>query len=183
MNTRSFCLKPFPSARALPDVKITGSIARRYNTLAIRYSLLGAAAELVVPAPAGKPARRQGLWEETCFELFVAVRNAPRYWEFNLSPTGHWNVYRFADYRQGMQEEPAFAALPFDFRMRADSFALALECPLDGIIPGDQPLEVAISVILKQIDGALSYWALAHPGLQPDFHRRDGFTIQWAGTA
>ena len=63
--------------------------------------------------PADMPARRDRLWEETCFEFFLAVKNSPRYWEFNLSPAGHWNVYRFADYRQGMQEEPAFASLPF----------------------------------------------------------------------
>jgi hypothetical protein len=180
MNARSFCLKPFPSACALPDVEITGSIARRYNTLAVRYSVLGAAAELVVPAPAEEPARRQGLWEETCFEFFVAVRNAPRYWEFNLSPAGHWNVYRFADYRQGMQEEPAYAALPFDFWNQPGAFALTLGCSLDRIIPGDQPLEVGISAVLKHHSGEPTWWALTHPGPQPDFHRRVSFVVEVA---
>lgn len=181
MNAKSFCLQPFPSAGAASDLEITGSIARHSGTLAIRYSVHGFPAEAMVPAPAETPVRKHGLWQETCFEFFVAVKNAPHYWEFNLSPVGHWNVYRFAGYRQGMEEELAFTALPFDFWNQPGAFGLTLECSLDRIIPVEQPLEVAISTVIKSSDGEVTCWALIHPGPQPDFHRRDSFILQWAG--
>jgi hypothetical protein len=177
MNDRPFSLQPFPSANALPSLKITGNIARRSNTLAIRYALLGPLAELAIPAPADLPARRNGLWEETCFEFFLGVKDSDGYWEFNLSPAGDWNVYRFAAYRQGMQEETAFPSLPFSVQNQSDSLRLALELDLEKIVQPDQALEVAISAVLKPKDGEVTYWALTHPRPQADFHWRDSFIL------
>jgi hypothetical protein len=177
MNGRSFSLKPFSVAGPGPEVEITGNIGRPANTLTIRYDLRGKLGELAIPA-ADLPARRHALWEETCFELFLGVKNSPPYWEFNLSPGGPWNVYRFAGYRQGRQEEKAVAALPFRVRRRGDSVRLTLELDLDAIVPADRALEVGIAAVLKLARGGVSYWALTHGGPQADFHRRDGFIIQ-----
>ena len=178
MNGRSFSLKPFSPAGPGPQVEITGNIGRHAHTLTIRYDLRGRLAALAIPAPADLPARRHGLWEETCFELFLGVRNSPQYWEFNLSPGGHWNVYRFAAYRQGMQEETAFAALPFRVRRQWDSVRLTLELDLDKIVPAGRALEAGIAAVLKLAGGGVSYWALTHNGPQADFHRRDSFIVQ-----
>ncbi len=177
MNDRSFSLQPFPPVSPPPDFKITGSIVRRADTLAIRYALQGRLAALAIPAPADLPARKNGLWEETCFEFFLAVKNSPRYWEFNLSPAGHWNIYRFEAYRQGMTEETAFRSLPFSVQSRPDSLLLALKIDLARIVPADQALEVAIAAVIKLLDGQATYWALTHPGPQADFHRRDCFIV------
>jgi hypothetical protein len=179
MNDQSFSLQPFPPASPLPDLKITGNIARCSNTLAIRYALLGPLAELVIPAPADMPAHKNTLWEETCFEFFLGIKNSDRYWEFNLSPAGHWNVYRFKAYRQEMQEEPAFTSLRFSVQNHSsDALRLALELNLDTIVPAEQPLEVGISAVIKPVNGKVTYWALTHPGPQADFHRRDSFIIE-----
>jgi tetratricopeptide (TPR) repeat protein len=96
----------------------------------------------------------------------------------NLSPSGDWNVYRFTSYRQGMREEPAFMTLPFRIKSESYALRLSLELGLDEIILADQALEVAVSAVIKSIDGAMSYWALNHPAPQPDFHRRDSFIIR-----
>jgi hypothetical protein len=112
MTVRNFSLEPFCSPGVLPDLVITGSIVRCANTLAIDYRLHGHLEGLVIPSPASITARRHGLWQETCVELFLGIKNAPGYWEFNFSPAGHWSVYRFSAYRQGMQEEMAFRELP-----------------------------------------------------------------------
>jgi len=133
MNDHSFSLQPFSPASPLLHLQITGNIGRRANTLAIHYALFGHLPELVIPASADIPARKNHLWEKTCFELFLAVKNSPQYWEFNLSPAGHWNVYRFGAYRQGMQEEMGFTALPFSVQKQSDSLLLALEVELDEI--------------------------------------------------
>ena len=111
MNLRNFALTPFTPLRPGLEVAVTGSLVRDARTLAITYTLRGPLAGLVIPAPDPRPARRDGLWEATCFEFFLAAPGTPAYWEFNLSPAGHWNVYRFADYRTGMTEETAVKAL------------------------------------------------------------------------
>ncbi len=178
MNGQDFSLQPFSPIPPALDFKITGHIARRPRQLAIRYDLHGPLAELVIPAPADLPSRKHGLWGETCFEFFLGVKHAPRYWEFNLSPAGHWNVYRFAGYRQGMEEETAVTALPFDVKQQSGSRLLVLELDIDKIVRADQPLEVGIAAVIKLADGGLTYWALIHPGPEADFHRRDSFLVE-----
>jgi hypothetical protein len=178
MTGRSFSLQPFSPIGPPLNFKITGHIARRPRHLAIRFALQGQLAELEIPAPADMPARRQGLWEETCFEFFLGVKDSPRYWEFNLSPAGPWNVYRFAGYRQGMAEETAFTSLPLSVRRRPDFLLVALELEVERIMAADQPLEIGIASVIKLAGGGLIYWALIHPGPQADFHRRDSFLVE-----
>ena len=178
MNRHNFSLEPFPAAGPPPSFKITGSIARSADKLAVRYNLRGNLAELIIPAPAHRPARKNGLWEETCFEFFLGVKGDPRYWEFNLSPAGPWNVYGFAGYRQGMAEETAFTSLPLSVRRRPDSLLVAVEPAVGLIVTADRPIEVGIAAVIHLAGGGLTYWALTHPGPQPDFHRRDSFLVE-----
>jgi hypothetical protein len=121
--------------------------------------------------------RRRGLWESTCFEFFVAPLDDPRYWEFNLSPSGHWNVFRFDGYRQGMEEEPSFESLVVATRTLPGSFHAMVDLDLGKIVSDTRTLQVAVSAVLQNKDGELSFWALTHGGSRPDFHRRDGFVI------
>ena len=178
MNEQSFSLEPFPTASPKLDLTIAGNIARHSNTLAIGYTLTGEVGEIGIPPLADMPIRKNGLWEETCFEFFLGVKNSPRYWEFNLSPAGHWAVYSFADYRQGMQEEMAFTSLSFTVQKEGDSLSLALELDLEKIVQATQALLVGISAVIKHKDGDVTYWALTHAGSQADFHLRDTFRVE-----
>ena len=178
MNHHNFFLQPFSPVSPLLHLEITGNIGRQANTLTIHYELLGHLTELAIPAPADVPARKNRLWEGTCFELFLAAKDSPQYWECNLSPAGHWNVYRFGAYRQGMQEEMRFPSLPFSVQKESDSLQLALEVELDKIVQADQPLDIAISGVIELKGGEATYWALIHPGPRADFHRRDSFILE-----
>jgi hypothetical protein len=160
------------------QLKITGNITRRSHQLAILYELRGDLAELMVPAAADQPGRRHGLWEATCFEFFLGVKSEARYWEFNLSPAGHWNVYGFTGYRHGMAEERAFRSLPVRVRRRPDSLLVAVEAAVGLIVTADRPIEVGMAAVIQLADGGLTYWALIHPGLEADFHRRDSFLVE-----
>ncbi|ARV61087.1 hypothetical protein BZZ01_22895 [Nostocales cyanobacterium HT-58-2] len=177
MKDQTFSLQPFPSAKPLPKLKIAGNVARSLNQFIIHYALLGDLRQIVIAESVDTPRRKHELWNDTCFEFFLGIKNSDRYWEFNLCPTGHWNVYRFDGYRQGMQEETAFTTLPFSVQFLSDGLALALDIDLDKIVPADQALEVAITTVIKDKDGELSYWALTHQGTEADFHRRDSFII------
>jgi hypothetical protein len=178
MNGQDFSLQPFSPVGPPPNLTITGHLARQAALLAIRYDLHGPLADLVIPGPAELPSRQHRLWEATCFELFLGVKDSPGYWEFNLSPAGDWNVYRFAGYRQGMTEESAFTSLPLSIRRRSDSLSIALEMEIVRIVGGDQPLAVALAAVIQSRDHGLTYWALTHPGPQADFHRRDSFLME-----
>jgi hypothetical protein len=175
-NEHYFSLAPFSSPR-LSSEMIEGTIVRSAGMLSLHYRLFGRFDNLLIPAPAAVPERRARLWKDTCFELFLTVRGAPSYWEFNLSPAGHWNVYRFTAYRQEMAEKRAFATLPFMIQTESLGLTLGLEIELDRILPAAPALEAGVSAVLKHADGTVTYWALAHRGPQPDFHRRNGFLI------
>jgi hypothetical protein len=177
MKTRNFSLVPFPDNGPLP-FKIIGSFFRRDPIFGLNYQLLGRIRDIEVPSPADRPSRRIGLWEHTCFEFFIGPRDSPRYWEFNLSPSGDWNIFRFETYRQGLFEEEAFSSLPFTTRVQPDSLQVVLEMDLSIIIPAVQPLQMAVSAVLKTNSGDMSWWALTHPGPEFDFHHRDGFIIK-----
>lgn len=178
MKARNFTLQPFPGTRQRPDIAISGAISRRTDTLAISYLLQGRLNEVEIPQLSNPAARRIGLWEKTCFEFFLAIKDAPGYWEFNLSPSGDWNVYRFEIYRQGLNEEKAFSQLPFSVRRQSDCLRLDLEFDLGLIIRADQAVEAAVTAVIKTRAGGETFWAVAHPGEAPDFHHRDGFIIR-----
>jgi len=182
MIERSFSLQPFPFANALDDVRIAGDVVRRAGAFGVRFTISGRLGGLAIPAPSPVPARRDRLWESTCFEFFLAFGDSPRYWEFNLSPSGCWNVYSFSAYREGMRVEEAFTALPFDVAMGEDSLALGLEMDLERIVRADRPVDVAVSAVVRRMDGSASYWALKHCGPQPDFHLRESFAIRLRGS-
>ena len=169
-----FALVPFAKNTA-PPVKVRGEIERQNNQLAIAYRLMSN--EMLIPKPANLPLRQFDLWEHTCCELFLGVKDSPQYWEFNLSPAGHWNVFRMSDYRQNLAEEMAFETLPFQVCDRADYLEITLNIDLARIIPPKQHLEVGITAVIEDRQNQLSYWALTHPGKAADFHLRSSFAI------
>jgi hypothetical protein len=177
MISRSFFLKPFSSDYVPDGLTISGEVWRSHEILSVRYELLGPLSKLIIPLQSDEPIRRSRLWEETCFELFVALKNSAGYWEFNISPAGHWNVYSFTSYREGMIEDQAFMSLPFTREIRTDTIRASLEFDLSRIAPAGCALEAGISTVIKAADDSTSFWSLEHPGNYPDFHRRDCFAI------
>jgi len=179
MNESCFSLKPFTSTRFSRQFEIIGSISLNSGTLVVSYILTGPLVKLIIPKTAAMPIRRDNLWEETCFEFFLAPINSERYWEFNLSPAGHWNVYRFESYRSGMQSESAFQSLPFTVQGRPDAVHISSEFDLTRIIPlSDQTVTAGINAVIKPVRGEMTYWALIHSGAKADFHMRDSFVIE-----
>ncbi len=170
-----FALQPFTPVPNLPDLEMTVHVSRRATTLALKYRIFAPMREIIVPAPADVPLRRVRLWEETCLECFLARKDSRGYWEINLSPSGHWNVYRFSSYREGMQEEAAFSSLPFRVGQGESAFLLDVELPLAAIINPETAVQVGLSAVLKLRGGETTHWALRHPGKEPDFHRRESF--------
>ncbi|MDH6056344.1 DOMON-like domain-containing protein [Umezakia ovalisporum] len=178
MTNQTFALKPFVAGESLPNVQITGSIARYANQLSLRYQILGDLKPVIIPRLSDTRGRKDELWENTCFEFFLGIVDSTEYWEFNLSPAGHWNVYHFDGYRRGMQEETAFEFLPFSIEEQSHSLTVILDVDLGKIIADNQVIDVGITSVILCVDNQLSYWALTHEGGEADFHLRDSFIIQ-----
>jgi hypothetical protein len=174
-----FFLKPFPGEGNPAGLTIGGSIARRGDTLSVRCEVRGNLSKVEIPAAAEAPRRKDRLWEETCLELFLGTADSGEYWEFNLSPSGHWNTYRFARYREGMREEPAIPSLPFAVRIGPDALELSMELDVGKILPAGETIEAGVAVVVKPVKGGTNYWALTHPGRRPDFHRRENFALEF----
>ncbi len=177
--SQSFELQPFGGCGDLTgDLRLAGVVGREGRRLRLHYRLDGAAGTVHLPSPVPAPSRRDGLWTTTCFECFWGLAGERPYWELNLSPAGHWNLYRLEDYRQGLQPEPGYDQPPHRVSQGGGGLSLELDLPLPAAIPADAPLEVAITGVIEDRCGQLSYWALAHPGAEPDFHRRDAFLLR-----
>ena len=66
--------------------------------LEIRFRMDGDISRVRLP-PAELARRRDGLWQHTCFEVFLRPDGSDSYHEFNFAPSGDWAAYRFAGRR------------------------------------------------------------------------------------
>jgi hypothetical protein len=184
----SFALIPFATDTA-PPIEITGGIERQDNQLTVEFKLASKPKErsprernsplpIIIPTIASTPTRQRDLWEHTCCEFFLGLPDSTQYWEFNLSPSGHWNVYQLMDYRQSLTEEEAFDVLLLQVSQEENYWQLQLKVDLSKIISPKQNLVVGVTAVIEDQANQLSYWALSHPGKEPDFHHRDAFILE-----
>ena len=59
-----------------------------------------------------------------------------------------------------------------------EALRLTLEVDLARIVPADRPWRWPLPRSSRRRTGRLTYWALTHPGPQPDFHRRESFQLE-----
>jgi hypothetical protein len=173
-----FSLYPFSIEPNSPQLKINGRVDRSNGILSIEYRLHGDLTSVAILPPNPAPTRKFGLWEHTCFEFFIGAPGEPNYWEFNLSPSGDWNVFGLEDYRQGLRAESTFTELPFKIDLQVDTLSLSGAWDLSKIIPAECELAIAIATVVKFDRDEISYWALTHKGTEPNFHLRDSFIIK-----
>ena len=183
MNEQSFSLIPFP-APALPALEITGTLSFQDNLLTLRYFLTGSIEDILLSPRSPNPGRKDELWKATCFEFFLALRDQPDYWEFNMSPSGDWNIYHMDEYRRlGFREETAISQLPFQFKQESHQYLLDVSVDLTPLLRSPQEVLIAITAIMQTKDSNETYWALTHPAPYADFHLRESFILTLAGQA
>lgn len=161
-------LTPHPETLWPPVHRIDVEIQRRGDRLWLKYMLSGDTARVRWPSPA--PAERtDGLWAHTCFEAFI--KGDAGYHEFNLSISGQWASYRFDGYREGMT--------PADEEVVLESLeGRGTYTDIGGLF--DLPAganRLALSAVIEDVEGGLSYWAFVHPSGKPDFHHPDSFAL------
>lgn len=172
-----FSLVPHPAGSAAPVEAIGVEVERAPGErLWLRYRAELDLGRLVLPDPA-EPARADGLWRTTCFELFLREPGASPYGEFNFSPSRRWAAYAFEDVREGRRDLELPAAPAIACEVGTTHFALEATLALPPALQA-RPLQAAITAVIEQAGGAKSYWALAHPAGAPDFHDPTGFAAE-----
>jgi hypothetical protein len=173
-------LIPHPAPRSAAVCGIEVEIDRRPSgSLALRYVVTGAIDAIAWPAPAA-PSRSDGLWRRTCFEMFAREEGAAAYRELNFAPSPQWAAYRFDDYRAGMREA-AVEAPGIETGRDGERFEIDVRVALD--LPEAATWLIGLSAVIEEKDGGKSWWALAFPPGEPDFHHQDCFALRLPPTA
>ena len=176
----NFSLTPF-TAQDSPQINISGIVNRGKNIFSVSYFVTGDVKDVFFPAPRANPTRKDDLWQTTCFEFFLSIKGSPQYWEFNLSPSGEWNAYAMDAYRQvNMKEETRIQQVRFNTKKDVEYFLLESELDLSPMIAEESLLEVGITSVIQTNKKKESFWALAHPHTEADFHLRNSFILEFA---
>lgn len=148
------------------------------DLLQLQYALEASPGDVRIPAPAADAGRADELWKHTCFEAFVGGPRSPGYLELNFSPSGQWAAYCFDCYRQGMLPARLEEAPRLTLRRDEERLELQVEVRLSGTAAaGSRSLRIALSTVVEDREGRLSYWALRHPPGRPDFHHPESFSL------
>jgi hypothetical protein len=149
--------------------------------LSVTYRIAADLDCLRIPGPAEARAA-EPLWQHTCCEIFIRRETADAYHEFNFSPSGAWTAYAFERYRQGgplvdPALDPAIAV-----RMAEGELSLEACVRLDRLSErhAHAALQLALSAVIEDREGVLSYWALRHAEGKPDFHDARAFALALA---
>ena len=192
-------LRLHPDSRCTSVDHIDVDIVRTRSHLMVRYVVEGRIDGLRL-APITAPARTDDLWRHTCFEAFLIYARGGGYREFNFSPSHQWAAYQFSDYRADMRPAADMPAPQitshttqsvYVFEAHLDLAALAGadagpdarrdEGP-DNVGRPDGLWRLGVSAVIEDTQGAISYWALAHPPGRADFHHVDGFALDLPAT-
>lgn len=166
-------LAPHPAMPPSAGRFVNVQVRRLPAGLQLLYVVEGDPALLRLPRPQ-KPYRADGLWQTTCFELFLSGEGGA-YREFNFSPSGQWAAYRFQEYRGEREalslEEPAISCL-----LEPEPFGIMLLATI--VIELEPNTRFGATAVIEEVDGTKSYWAPAHPPGAPDFHHPDCFALE-----
>lgn len=156
------------------DFKLEGDASRVGPALKLTYKIADLKNLLNLPtsftADSNTVPRGDGLWNDTCFEMFLRPKGKSSYYEFNFSLTPAWNEYFFESYRKPQPPKQCH-----DISLKKIQWdGQLLQVELSGLKLEDQ-FEISLTAVLKEKSGALHYMAVKHAGTEPDFHHIDSF--------
>jgi len=144
---------PCGPVRAI-QVRVHRPTAARLDLI---YGVQGDIARLLVP-PTSEPRRTDGLWQHTCFEVFLATGEGPAYYEFNFSPSTQWAAYRFDSYRKGMNPVVSLSWPRVYVDRDADRFTLSAALDLESLpdLTGTSLARLALTAVIEDTDHHIS---------------------------
>lgn len=160
-------LIPHPNAGNSPAIDVYALAAfQSGGRVTFRYRVRGDIARIKLPTEhAGE--RADELWRHTCFEAFVAPKDAERYIELNFSPSTAWAAYTFDQYRIGMKPLPVLKKPSIKVTVEPELLAVDVAVQMRSLAAN---WAVGFSAVIEGTDGRITHWAITHPNAKPDFH-------------
>jgi len=118
--------------------------------------------------------RHVGLWQQTCFEVFIQPSGVKKYFEINLTPQKAWNVFSFDDYRmpQPPRELPGAHLVSFNFK--AGELKATFKVPEADL----RKINVSFCSVVVLKDTGVTYWSVKHADTKPNFHHFGSFITE-----
>lgn len=163
------------------DLSLCAQVSIKNGRLNATFRLAPLTSRIKLAPPNPIPARRDALWQTTCFEVFAGEVGSSTYWEFNFSPSGDFACYRFDDYRLGMMPEERVTAVTCTQTAALNNF---LEWQIQADVANiatfnnDHDLEFGLCAVIEDLEHKKTHWALAHRREKPDFHARESFILR-----
>lgn len=159
------------------DIQLEAEATRNESVLMLIHKINDPKYRLHLPAAfslsENEIQREDGLWNDTCFEMFLRPEGENSYYEFNFSLKPAWNQYFFNSYRQ---PQPPKRCNDFSLKkLNWDGQNLKVE--LSGINLGKN-YQVSLTAVLKEKTGAVHYMALRHAGPEADFHHVESYILK-----
>jgi hypothetical protein len=136
---------------------------------------------LEIPERQNHTSRKDLLWQETCFELFIKKRSSSEYLEWNFSPSGNWALYHFEEYRKNPTKPQTLQpVIKTSYALESSKRNIRVEAaiPSPACIFGSNQYLVTICAITKFKTGEYEFWSLYHPSDKPDFHDQKSFVLE-----
>lgn len=126
--------------------------------------------------------RQDFLWNNTCYEIFIGVRDEDFYREINLSPSQAWQVYQFEEYRYPEDIPPQVAHDIELNQLKRTHYGLNVSLDLGEFMATHKVkwsnLYIGLSAVLQTSEG-MQYYAMQHSSPDPDFHNKRDWLHQF----
>lgn len=156
------------------DVSIVGALEPQGTTLNVGFWLRDPLQLIEWQTPC-ESVRQDFLWENTCFELFIGVKNEDFYREVNLSPSQAWQCYQFEEYRYPETMPPEHANDIDLVGLKRTHYGINATIDLALFMATHQlkweDLFVGMCVVLNTTQGK-QYFAMQHSSPEADFHNK-----------
>lgn len=165
------------------DVSLVGAIEQVSPfTLNVGYWLRDPNQLVHYPDLLNAHPRQDYLWEDTCFEIFIGVKDEDFYREINLSPSQAWQAYQFEEYRYPEVMPPQSASDIELNQLKKTHFGLTVSLDLTDFMNQHalnwSDLFVGLSAVLNTSKGK-HYYAMQHSSPEADFHNKRDWLHQF----
>lgn len=180
-SNHSSNLVPFNADATLSSIEVKTQVDEKI--WAWEFKLNGDLSKIILPTFTHQSKRQDELWKSTCFEAFVAI-SQNNYIEFNFSPTGNWNCYRFSGYRENMRQFSEIELLDFTILSNNSENQGNYHCRMSVKLANPLPIsKMGMTAVIQTTNGNINYWALKHGGEKADFHREQDWLFSFDATS
>jgi hypothetical protein len=172
-------LIPFNKKRC-PEIQLDVDLKAEGPILKLQFEISNNVDSVLLPEMANDPKRVIGLWESTCFEIFIKNPLSDSYYEFNFSPEGHWNCFYFNNPKEKLKECTNVAFPVSAVTIAPEHYRFSIEINTESLKEGfwsSKEMEFGLTTIIEDEKNNLSFWAIEHHDEAPNFHNFSSFKL------